>query len=110
MGRIEEEEFLYLTMTTGRRSGMPREIEIWFTQVDGRYYVIAERGERVQWVRNIRGEPRVRVRVGEASVAVAARAVDAAAEPALQAAVEARSRQKYAWGDGLIVALASPAG
>src|SRR3972149_6779933 len=33
MGRIEEEEVLYLT-TTGRPSGPPREIEICFTQVD----------------------------------------------------------------------------
>jgi len=34
-GMVEEAEFLYL-MTTGRRSGAPREIEIWFTRVDGR--------------------------------------------------------------------------
>ena len=33
-----EPEFLYLT-TTGRRSGQPREIEIWFTSRDGRYYL-----------------------------------------------------------------------
>ena len=32
--------FLYLT-TIGRRTGLPREIEIWFTERDGRYYVIA---------------------------------------------------------------------
>ena len=105
MGRIEEEEFLYLT-TTGRRSGMPREIEIWFTQVDDRYYVIAEHGARAQWVRNIRAESRVRVRVGEARVAAVGRVVDAGAEPDLHAAVEARSREKYGWGDGLIVELA----
>ena len=47
MGRIAEAEFLYLT-TTGRRSGMPREIEIWFTRVDGHYYVIAEPGQRAR--------------------------------------------------------------
>ena len=87
MGRIAEAEFLYLT-TTGRRSGMPREIEIWFTRVDGRYYVIAEHGARAQWVRNIRAESRVRVRVGEAAVAAAAQVRDPTAKPDLQAAVQ----------------------
>jgi len=71
MARIEEADCLYLT-TTGRRSGVPREIEMWFTRVDGRYYLLAERGERAHWVRNIRGEPRVHVRVGDASVAAVA--------------------------------------
>ena len=100
---------MYLT-TAGQRSRVPREIEIWFTQVDGRYCGIAEHGERAQWVRDIRGEPRVRARVGGAAVAAVARVVDAAAEPDLHAAMEAQSRQKYGWGDGLIVELALPMG
>jgi hypothetical protein len=33
--------FLYLT-TAGRISGQPREIEIWFTERGGRFYLIAE--------------------------------------------------------------------
>lgn len=33
VGKVEEAEFLYLT-TTGRRSGLPREIEIWQTHGD----------------------------------------------------------------------------
>jgi hypothetical protein len=37
----EEPEHLYPT-TTGRRTGLPGEIEIWFTRSRGRYYVIAE--------------------------------------------------------------------
>jgi len=94
MGRSEEEEFLYLT-TTGRRSGVPREIEIWFTQVDGRYDVIAEHGARAHWVRNLLADPRGLVRVGEASVAAVSRVVDPAAEADLQAAVQGRSREKY---------------
>ena len=61
-------------------------------------------------MRNIRGEPRVRARIGEASVAAAARVVDPTAEPGLHAGVEAQSRQKYGWGDGLIVELALPMG
>ena len=55
---------LYLT-TTGRRSGRPRRIEIWFTRRNRRYYVIAETGEDAQWVRNLRADPRVAWHVGK---------------------------------------------
>ena len=47
---MSESEFLYLT-TTGRLSGQPRQIEIWFTERDGRYYLLAEHGEQAGWVR-----------------------------------------------------------
>jgi len=36
--------------------------------------------------------------------------VDAAAEADLHAALEAQSRQKCGWGDGLIVELGAPVG
>jgi deazaflavin-dependent oxidoreductase (nitroreductase family) len=100
-----ETPYLYLT-TTGRRSGRPREIEIWFTGRGGRYYLVAERGEAAQWVRNLRADPRVRVRVGDRSFDGRARVVDADAEPDLAADVRARSERKYGWGDGLVVELA----
>ena len=61
---MSESEFLYLT-TTGRLSGQPRQIEIWFTERDGRYYLLAEHGEQAGWVQNLRTDPRVTVRVGE---------------------------------------------
>jgi deazaflavin-dependent oxidoreductase (nitroreductase family) len=99
-----EPEFLYLT-TTGRRSGLPREIEIWFTSQDGRYHLVAETGERAQWVRNLRADPRVRWRVGARAFRGRARVVDPAREAELAATVRARSRAKYGWGDGLIVEL-----
>jgi len=56
--------YLYLT-TTGRVTGQPREIEIWFTEHGGRFYLVAER-ESANWVRNIQSQPQVKVRVGEA--------------------------------------------
>jgi deazaflavin-dependent oxidoreductase (nitroreductase family) len=99
-----EPEFLYLT-TTGRRSGQPREIEIWFTARDGRYYLIAEHGERAQWVRNLRADPRAHVRVGERAFPARGRVVDEAAESARWREARARSRAKYGWGDGLVVEL-----
>jgi hypothetical protein len=57
------EQFLYLT-TIGRRSSLPREIEIWYAGLDGRYYLISELRERAQWVQNLLVEPRVGIRLG----------------------------------------------
>jgi deazaflavin-dependent oxidoreductase (nitroreductase family) len=94
--------FLYLT-TTGRRTGFPREIEIWFTERDGRFYLIAEHRERANWVRNIRAESRVQVRVGDRRFAGTARVVEDEQEPDLARAVKALSHAKYGWSDGLIV-------
>ena len=99
-----EIEFLYLT-TTGRRSGQPREIEIWFTERDGCYYVVAEHRWEAQWVQNVLAESRVSVRVGEEQFRARARVIDADKEPTLYEAVQALSEQKYGWGDGLVVEL-----
>lgn len=95
-----EPPYLYLT-TTGRRTGRPREIEIWFTRQGPRYHLIAEHRERAQWVRNIQADPRVRVRVGARRRAGRARLVRG--DTALAAAVRRRSERKYGWGDGLVV-------
>ena len=94
--------FLYLT-TTGRRSGLPREIEIWFTERDGRYYLIAEHRDSAHWVRNIQAQSGVRVRVGERRFEGTARLVDDESEPELSRVVKALSDEKYGWSDGLIV-------
>jgi deazaflavin-dependent oxidoreductase (nitroreductase family) len=105
MRRVSAEpEFLYLT-TTGRRSGTPREIEIWFTVHAGRRYVIAEHGERAHWVRNLQAEPSVSVRVGGERFTARARVVRAEREPDLVRIVRELSERKYGWGDGFVVEL-----
>jgi deazaflavin-dependent oxidoreductase (nitroreductase family) len=100
-----EPKYLYLT-TTGRRSGRPRQIEIWFTRHDGRYYLVAEHGRRAQWVQNLLADPTVRVRVGARRFRAHARVVDHRAEPALVREARRRSEAKYGWGDGLVVEIA----
>jgi deazaflavin-dependent oxidoreductase (nitroreductase family) len=94
-------QYLYLT-TTGRRTGAPREIEIWFTEREGRFYVIAEHRERANWVRNIQANPRVHVRVGDLQSNGTARLVDEEREPELARAVKALSDAKYGWSDGWV--------
>jgi deazaflavin-dependent oxidoreductase (nitroreductase family) len=48
----------YLT-TTGRRSGRPHRIEIWFLEDAGAVYLFAGGGDRSDWVRNLRANPQV---------------------------------------------------
>jgi len=96
--------FLYLT-TTGRASGEPREIEIWYAERRGRYYLIAERRERSHWVQNLLREPRVGVAVGGRSVRARARVLDEAADAALLREVRADFDRLYEWSDGLVVEL-----
>jgi len=99
-----EAQYLYLT-TKGRRSGLPREIEIWFTWHQGRYYVIAEYCTS-RWVQNLQADPRVQVRLGENIFDATARVILAEREPELQSAVEQLSQKKYGWGEGLVIELA----
>jgi deazaflavin-dependent oxidoreductase (nitroreductase family) len=44
--------------TTGRRSGLPRRIETWFYNVDGRIYLSGSPGRR-DWYANLRADPRL---------------------------------------------------
>jgi deazaflavin-dependent oxidoreductase (nitroreductase family) len=100
----EREDYLYLT-TRGRRSGLQREIEIWFTHRDGRFYIIAEHAGS-HWVQNLQADSEVQVRIAGKSFMARARIVPAQSEPELHRAVQQLSSQKYGWGEGLVVELA----
>jgi deazaflavin-dependent oxidoreductase (nitroreductase family) len=60
--RLSDEDVCYLT-TIGRRSGKPHEIEIWFGIRDGRLYLLSGGGDGADWVKNIRKDGRVKVRI-----------------------------------------------
>jgi deazaflavin-dependent oxidoreductase (nitroreductase family) len=71
---LAEENFCYLT-TTGRITGRPHEIEIWFALVPERraLYVLSGGGDRSDWVKNLRRNPEVTVRIADGRVAGLAR-------------------------------------
>ena len=102
LATLADAAVLYLT-TIGRRSGLPRTIEIWFTYHAGRLYLNAERRFAAQWVQNIVQELRVRVRLNDYEFAGQARVLDPHGDSALWQTVVALSRQKYDWGEGLPV-------
>src|SRR4051795_407133 len=75
MNDLAGESYCYLT-TTGRVSGKPREIEIWFGLEGATLYMLSGGGDRSDWVKNLRREPRVSVRVGGESFGGRARVVE----------------------------------
>ena len=78
---IEDEDFCYIT-TTGRRTGNPHRVEIWFAAEPGgrTIYVLAGGRERADFVRNAMVEPRVTVRIGDREGGAMARVVAAGTE------------------------------
>ena len=98
------EQYLYLT-TRGRKTGRPREIEIWFTFQEPFFYVIAEYATS-HWLQNLKAHPAVQLRIAGKSFAGRARVLSAEADAPLVQAVQEMSRAKYGWGDGLVVELA----
>ncbi len=97
-----ELQFLYLT-TTGRKTGLAREIEIWFVEFESRYYILAEHFHRAQWVKNILAHPRVHVRVGRRKMEAEARVLDRKRDATKWREAQQLAREKYGWGDGLPV-------
>ena len=74
MGSLAEESYCYLT-TTGRVSGEPREIEIWFGLEGQALYMLSEGRERSNWVQNLTKDPAVTVRIADRSFEGRARSV-----------------------------------
>jgi deazaflavin-dependent oxidoreductase (nitroreductase family) len=59
-----DQPYAWLT-TTGRRSGAPRTVELWFVLDGATVYALAGGGERAHWVRNAGANPAVTVRLGQ---------------------------------------------
>jgi deazaflavin-dependent oxidoreductase (nitroreductase family) len=71
---LADESFSYLT-TTGRVTGRPHEIEIWFVLIPETrtLYMLSGGGDRSDWVKNLRRNPKVTVRIAEGCFAGVAR-------------------------------------
>src|SRR3990170_3889012 len=67
--------FVLLTVT-GRRSGRPRQRPVRAVRRGDALYAVAMLGERSDWLRNVRKEPRVEVKVGGRHYGGVAREID----------------------------------
>jgi deazaflavin-dependent oxidoreductase (nitroreductase family) len=76
-----DQAFCYIT-TTGRRTGHPHRIEIWFAADTGSrtIYVLAGGRDRADFVRNAMADPRVTVQIGQIERNATARVVDPATD------------------------------
>jgi deazaflavin-dependent oxidoreductase (nitroreductase family) len=89
---IADLDYCYLT-TTGRHTGAPHRIEIWFAIGDGVVYLLSGGGDRSDWVRNLMISPEVTIEVGGERRTTRARIVT---DPAEDASARALVLGKYA--------------
>lgn len=61
---LASEPFCYVT-TTGRVTGRPHTIEIWFGLEGSTLYILSGARDRSDWVRNLIRAPETTVRIGE---------------------------------------------
>jgi deazaflavin-dependent oxidoreductase (nitroreductase family) len=64
LASLAKEDFCYLT-TKGRVTGRPHQIEIWFGARARSIYLLSGGGDKADWVKNLRKDPNVTVRIGK---------------------------------------------
>ena len=94
---LAREDYCYVT-STGRVSGKPHEIEIWFGMRGNTIYLLSGGGDKSDWVKNMRANPQVKVRIEKHNFTGQARFV-------LEAEEEAQARRVLAakyqgWREG----------
>jgi deazaflavin-dependent oxidoreductase (nitroreductase family) len=100
-----EIECCHLT-TTGRRSGQPHEIEIWFGVLESTLYLISGNGPTADWYQNLVADPHVTVRIGHESRAGRASVVS---DPQERRRVGDMMGAKYVWDGDAEIGLTYPA-
>jgi deazaflavin-dependent oxidoreductase (nitroreductase family) len=93
--------FLYLT-TKGRASGKDHEIEIWYVEYNGKYYLLSGGYEKSDWVKNIRNNPNITFKVNHKLFQGTASIIK---DPSLISLVKDLMAKAYRWTDGLPIEL-----
>ena len=100
LAQLSKEEYCYLT-TTGRKSGRPHEIEIWFGIQGNSLYLLSGGGGDSDWVRNLRTNPNVTVRIAKHTLIGVARIVSEENEELLARHMLAGKYQGWKEGQSL---------
>lgn len=79
---LDLHDYCYIR-TIGRVTGKPHEIEIWFALEGDTIYILAGGGHDSDWVKNVKKQPEVPVRIDETTYAGQARIVTNREEDAL---------------------------
>ena len=75
LAAFASETFCSVT-TTGRVTGLPHTIEIWFLVHDAEAWILNGSGERSDTVRNVRARAEVQLRIGTETTVAVGRVVD----------------------------------
>lgn len=94
---LAAEDYCYLT-TTGRVSGRPHEIEIWFGLQNNLIYLLSGGGDKSDWVKNLVKHPAVTVRIAKHIFTGSARLVKDKGEDTMTRHMLAEKYQE--WEDG----------
>jgi deazaflavin-dependent oxidoreductase (nitroreductase family) len=84
--------------TTGRVTGIPHTIEIWYASRDSTLYLLSGGGDRSDWVKNLQRNPRVRVRIDNQTFTGTASVIAGTDED--QTARETIVAKYYGWRGG----------
>ena len=95
------DERVFDLTTTGRSSGAPHTIEIWFAAHDGRIYLLSGGRLRSDWIKNLRANPAVRFTVAGQELQGRAELVTDPAEDALARRLLAAKYQDWHEGEPL---------
>jgi deazaflavin-dependent oxidoreductase (nitroreductase family) len=60
----EDHEYAYLT-TTGRRTGKPHTVEIWYRRIGDVVWFLSGGLHNADWVKNLQADPRATIAIGE---------------------------------------------
>ena len=102
-GAPADPNFCYLT-TSGRITGRPHRVEIWFAMHSGTVYLLSGDGDRSDWVRNLMVAPDVVVEIDGRKRTTRARVVsDPATDDLARGLLLEKYRPRYgrdltAWG------------
>jgi len=75
LSKLKNEDYCYLT-TTGRVTGKPHQIEIWFGLNGNTIYLLSGGMDKSDWVKNLLKEPSVTVRIAKQTFKAETRIVD----------------------------------
>ena len=95
--QLSREEYCYVT-TTGRVTGKPHKIEIWFGLNGRTLYLLSGGMDKSDWVKNMKKNPSVSVRIAKHTFPATARIVTDGKEETMARHLLARKYQ--GWKEG----------
>ena len=93
--RLSKSSEITITVT-GRKSGRPVSIPVWFVSEDDKLYLVPVKGSDTQWYKNVLKNPSIRVKAGGAEAELKATPVT---DPKQVTSVVEKFRTKYGAGD-----------